>query len=176
MNSVANATCLPGHLQVAVAKTFSSEALSKHVTERVLHPPLHIPAKAGVSKEHYPAYRHRSIKGIERVSSVSFASGLRRLVDCRHSPSRFDPVFFGIVRFAPEACISYGWPELFSGDSELELDDETLLILTVFVELCLALSQPRRCLATSRARCRSGSQAPSSRTLTKWGLYTSLAK
>jgi hypothetical protein len=40
----------------------------------------------------------------------------------------------------------YGWPELFSEDSELELDDETLLILTVFVGAMLGAESAAKVL------------------------------
>jgi len=66
----------------------------------------------------------------------------------------------------------YGWPELFSEDSELELDDETLLILTVFVGTMLGAGSAAKVLGdiAKRAAARVLKRLPRE-TLTKLGLY-----
>src|SRR5438067_12899415 len=66
----------------------------------------------------------------------------------------------------------YGWPELFSEDSELELDDETLLILTVFVGAMLGAESAAKVLGdiAERAAAQDFKRLPRE-TLTKWGLY-----
>jgi hypothetical protein len=66
----------------------------------------------------------------------------------------------------------HGWPELFSEDSELELDDETLLILTVFVGVMLGAESAAKVLGdiADRAAAQVLKRLPRE-TLTKWGLY-----
>src|SRR5437773_5867543 len=64
----------------------------------------------------------------------------------------------------------YGWPELFSEDSEL--DDETLLILTVFIGVMLGAESAAKILGdiAERAAAQVIKRLPRE-ALTKWGLY-----
>ena len=135
-------------------KAFLQRALSKHVTEKVLQSAIDTsPAKAG-------------------VSSVSFASGLPGGWWIAGTvPADLTQFFWHSLVMLQKLAYLYGWPELFSEDSELELDDETLLILTVFVGAMLGAESAAKVLGdiAERAAAQVLKRLPRE-TLTKWGL------
>jgi hypothetical protein len=156
-------------------KAFLRRALSKHVTEKVLQSAIDTsPAKAGVSKNTLRRIATASIKWHRAgVSSVSFASGLPGGWWIAGTvPVDLTQFFWHVLVILQKLAYLYGWPELFSEDSELELDDETLLILTVFIGIMLGAESAAKVLGdiAERAAAQVLKGLPS-KTLTKWGLY-----
>ena len=153
-------------------KAFLRKALSKHVTERVLQSAIDTsPAKAGVSKNTIRRIATASIKWHRAgVSSVSFASGLPGGWWIAGTvPADLTQLFWHSFVMLQKLAYLYGWPELFSEDSEL--DDETLLILTVFVGAMLGAESAAKVLSdiAERAAAQVLKRLPRE-TLTKWGL------
>src|SRR5205823_5509442 len=156
-------------------KAFLRRALSKHVTEKVLQSAIDTsPAKAGVSKNTIRRIATASIKWHRAgVSSVSFASGLPGGWWIAGTvPADMTQFFWHSLVILQKLAYLYGWPELFSEVSELELDDETLLILTVFVGVMLGAESAAKVLGdiAERAAAQFIKRLPRE-TLTKWGLY-----
>ena len=156
-------------------KAFLRRALSKHVTEKVLQSAIDTsPAKAGVSKNTIRRIATASIKWHRAgVSSVSFASGLPGGWWIAGTvPADLTQFFWHVLVILQKLAYLYGWPELFSEDSELELDDETLLILTVFVGVMLG-AEPAAKVFGDIAECAAAQvlKRLPRETLTKWGLY-----
>jgi len=154
-------------------KAFLRRALSKHVTEKVLQSAIDTsPAKAGVSKNTIRRIATASIKWHRAgVSSVSFASGLPGGWWIAGTvPADLTQFFWHVLVILQKLAYLYGWPELFSEDSEL--DDETLLILTVFIGVMLGAESAAKVLGdiAERATAQVLKRLPRE-TLTKWGLY-----
>src|SRR5438093_4759719 len=155
-------------------KAFLRRALSKHVTEKVLHSAIDTsPAKAGVNKKTIRRIATANIKWHRAgVSALSFASGLPGgwwiAGTVPDDMTQFS--WHGLV-IVQKLAYLYGWPELFSEDSELELDDETVLILTVFVGAMLGAESAAKVLGdiAERAAAQVLKRLPRE-TLTKWGL------
>ncbi len=156
-------------------KAFLRRALSKHVTEKVLHSAIDTsPAKAGVNKKTIRRIATANIKWHRAgVSALSFASGLPGGWWIAGTvPADLTQFFWHVLVMLQKLAYLYGWPELFSEDSELELDDETLLILTVFVGAMLGAESAVKVLGdiAERAAARVLKRLPRE-TLTKLGLY-----
>ena len=154
-------------------KAFLRRALSKHVTEKVLQSAIDTsPAKAGVSKNTIRRIATASIKWHRRgVSALSFASGLPGGWWIAGTvPADLTQSFWHVLVILQKLAYLYGWPELFSEDSEL--DDETLLILTVFVGAMLGAESAAKVLGdiAERTAAQVLKRLPRE-TLTKWGLY-----
>src|SRR5438094_4845960 len=153
-------------------KAFLRRALSKHVTEKVLHSAIDTsPAKAGVNKNTIRRIAAENITWHRAgVSTLSFASGLPGgwwiagtvLADLTQ-------FFWHVLVILQKLAYLYGWPELFQ---DSELDDETLLILTVFVGAMLGAESAAKVLGdiAERAGAQVLKRLPRE-TLTKWGLY-----
>ncbi len=155
-------------------KAFLQRALSKHVTEKVLQSAIDTsPAEAGVSKNTIRRIATASIKWHRAgVSSVSFASGLPGGWWIAGTvPADLTQFFWHSLVMLQKLAYLYGWPELFSEDSELELDHETLLILTVFVGAMLGAESAAKVLGdvAERAAAQVLKRLPRE-TITKWGL------
>src|SRR6266478_3005849 len=156
-------------------KAFLRRALSKHVTEKVLQSAIDTsPAKAGVSKNTIRRIATANIKWHRAgVSSVSFASGLPGgWWIAATVPADLTPFSWHVLVILQKLAYLSGWPELFSEDSELELNDETLLILTVFIGVMLGAESAAKVLGdiAERAAPQVLKRLPRE-TLTKWGLY-----
>ena len=154
-------------------KAFLRRALSKHLTEKVLQCAIDTsPAKAGVNKKTIRRIATANIKWHRAgVSSVSFASGLPGGWWIAGTvPADLTQFFWHVLVILQKLAYLYGWPELFSEDSEL--DDETLLILTVFVGVMLGAESAAKVLGeiAERATAQVLKRLPRE-TLTKWGLY-----
>jgi len=154
-------------------KAFLRRALSKHVTEKVLQSAIDTsPAKAGVSKNTIGRIAAANIKWHRAgVSALSFASGLPGSWWIAGTvPADLTQFFWHVLVILQKLAYLYGWPELFSEDSEL--DDETLLILTVFVGAMLGAESAAKVLGdiAERATAQVLKRLPRE-TLTKWGLY-----
>ncbi len=154
-------------------KAFLRRALSKHVTEKVLQSAIDTsPAKAGVSKNTIRHIATASIKWHRAgVSALSFASGIPGGWWIAGTvPADLTQFFWHVLVILQKLAYLYGWPELFSEDSEL--DDETLLILTVFVGVMLGAESAAKVLGdiAERAAAQVLKRLPRE-TLTKWGLY-----
>jgi hypothetical protein len=156
-------------------KAFLRKALSKHVTEKVLQSAIDTsPAAAGVSKN---TIRHIATANIKwhraGVSTLSFASGLPGGWWIAGTvPVDLIQFFWHLLVILQKLAYLYSWPELFSEDSELELDHETLLILTVFVGVMLGAEPAAKVVGdiAERAAAQVLKRLPREM-LTKWGLY-----
>jgi hypothetical protein len=154
-------------------KAFLRRALSKHVTEKVLQSAIDTsPAKAGVSKNTIRHIATASIKWHRAgVSALSFASGIPGGWWIAGTvPADLTQFFWHVLVILQKLAYLYGWPELFSEDSEL--DDETLLILTVFIGVMLGAESAAKILGdiAERAAAQVIKRLPRE-ALTKWGLY-----
>ena len=154
-------------------KAFLQRALSKHVTEKVLQSAIDTsPAKAGVNKNTIRRIATASIKWHRAgVSSASFASGLPGGWWIAGTVSaELTQFVWRVLVILQKLAYLYGWPELFTEDSEL--DDETLLILTVFIGVMLGAESAAKVLGhiAERAAAQVLKRLPRE-TLTKWGLY-----
>src|SRR3989454_6215933 len=152
---------------------FLRKALSKHVTEKVLQSAIDTsPAKAGVSKNTVRRIATANIKWHRAgVSALSFASGLPGGWWIAGTvPADLTQSFWHVLVILQKLAYLYGWPELFTEDSEL--DEETLLILTVFVGAMLGAESAAKVLGdiAERASAQVLKRLPRE-TLTKWGLY-----
>src|SRR5438132_2108599 len=156
-------------------KAFLRRALSKHVAEKVLQSAIDTsPAKAGVSKNTILRIATANIKWHRAgVSSVSFASGLPGGWWIAGTvPADLTQFFWHSLVMLQKLAYLYGWPELFSEDSELELEEETRLDLNVFVGAMLGAESAAKVLGdiAERAAAQVLKRLPRE-TLTKWGLY-----
>ena len=154
-------------------KAFLRRALSKHVTEKVLQSAIDTsPAKAGVSKNTIRRIATANIKWHRAgVSALSFASGLPGGWWIAGTvPADLTQFSWHVLVILQKLAYLYGWPELFTEDSEL--DEETLLILTVFVGAMLGAESAAKVLGdiAERASAQVLKRLPRE-TLTKWGLY-----
>lgn len=155
-------------------KAFLRRALSKHVAKKVLQSAIDTsPAKAGVSKNIIRRIATANIKWHRAgVSALSFASGLPGGWWIAGTiPADLTQFFGHSLVILQKLAYLYGWPELFSEDSELELDDETLSILTVFIGVMLGAESAAKVLGdiAERAVAQVLQRLPRE-TLTKWGL------
>src|SRR5438105_14421857 len=128
-------------------KPFLQRALSKHVTEKVLQSAIDTsPAKAGVSKNTIRRIATANIKWHRAgVSALSFASGLPGGWWIAGTvPADLTQFFWHSLVILQKLAYLYGWPELFSEDSEL--DDETLLLLTLLVGVLLGAESAAKVL------------------------------
>jgi hypothetical protein len=154
-------------------KAFLRSALSKHVTKKVLQSAIDTsPVKAGVSKNTIRRIATANIKWHRAgVSALSFASGLPGGWWIASTvPADLTQFFWHVLVVLQKLAYLHGWPELFSEDSEL--DDETLLIVTVFVGVMLGAESAAKVLGgiAERAAAQVFGRLPRE-TLTKWGLY-----
>jgi hypothetical protein len=154
-------------------KAFLRSALSKHVTKKVLQSAIDIsPVKAGVSKNTIRRIAAANIKWHRAgVSALSFASGLPGGWWIAGTvPADLTQFFWHVLVVLQKLAYLYSWPELFSEDSKL--DDETLLIVTVFVGVMLGAESAAKVLGdiAERAAAQVLERLPRE-TLTKWGLY-----
>ena len=153
-------------------KAFLRRALSKHVTEKVLQSAIDTsPAKAGVNKNTIRRIAAENITWHRAgVSTLSFASGLPGGWWIAGTvPADLTQFFWHVLVILQKLAYLYGWPELFQ---DSELDDETLLILTVFVGAMLGAESAAKVLGdiAERAAAQVFKRLPRE-TLTKWGLY-----
>jgi hypothetical protein len=154
-------------------EAFLRRALSKHVTEKVLQSAIDTsPAKAGVSKNTIRRIATAHIKWHRAgVSALSFASGLPGGWWIAGTvPADFTQFFWHVLVIVQKLAYLYGWPELLREDSEL--DDETLLIPTVFVGVMLGAESAAKVLGdmAERAAPQVLKRLPRE-ALTKRGLY-----
>ncbi|PYK62930.1 MAG: hypothetical protein DME50_18445 [Verrucomicrobia bacterium] len=127
-------------------KAFLRRALSKHVTEKVLQSAIDTsPAKAGVNKNTIRRIAAENITWHRAgVSTLSFASGLPGGWWIAGTvPADLTQFFWHVLVILQKLAYLYGWPELFQ---DSELDDETLLILTVFVGAMLGAESAAKVL------------------------------
>src|SRR5438132_14071161 len=130
-------------------KAFLQRALSKQVTETVLQYAIDTsPAKAGVSKNTIRRIATANIKWHRAgVSTLSFASGLPGGWWIAGTvPADLTQFFWHSLVILQKLAYLYGWPELFSEDSELELEEETRLDLNVFVGAMLGAESAAKVL------------------------------
>src|SRR4029077_1926329 len=131
-------------------------------------------AKAGVNKNTILRIATANIKWHRAgVSALSFASGLPGGWWIAGTvPADLTQFSWHVLVILQKLAYLYGWPELFSEDSELELDNETLLILTIFIGAMLGADPAAKVLGAiaERAAGQVLKRLPRE-TLTKSGLY-----
>lgn len=154
-------------------KAFLRKELSKHVTPEVLQSAIErTPAKAGVPKETIRRIAISSIRWHRSgVSGVSFVAGIPGGWWIAGTvPADLAQFFWHVVVILQKLAYLYGWPD-FMGD-EQQLDDETLLILTVFVGVMLGAESAAKILGdlAERVAAEVLKRLPRE-ALTKWGLY-----
>lgn len=154
-------------------KAFLQKQLSKHVNKEMLARAIETsPAKAGVSKETIRRIATASIKWHRAgVSAVSFAAGIPGGWWIAGTvPADLTQFFWHVLVILQKLAYLYGWPELFT--EETELDDETLLILTVFIGVMLGAESAAKVLSdiAERVATQVLKRLPRE-SLTKWGLY-----
>ena len=154
-------------------KAFLRRALSKHVTKDVWQRAVDTtPAKAGISKDIIRRAATSSIRWHRTgVSGVSFATGLPGGWWVAGTvPADLTQFFWHVLVILQKLAYLYGWPELLSEDGEL--DDETLLILTVFIGVMFGAESAGKILSdlAERVAAQVLKRLPRE-TLTKWGLY-----
>jgi hypothetical protein len=154
-------------------RAFLRNALSKHVTKDVWERAIQAtPARAGVSRDTVRRIAASSIKWHRAgVSSVSFATGLPGGWWVAGTlPADLTQFFWHVIVILQKLVYLYGWPELLSEDGEF--DDETLLILTIFIGVMFGAESAGKILSdlAERVAAQVLKRLPRE-TLTKWGLY-----
>lgn len=151
--------------------------LSQHCSEDMVKRAIEMsPAKAGV-----PSSIIRSIAGSSMawhragVSATSFATGLPGgWWMAATIPADVTQFFWHVLVILQKLAYLHGWPQLFEGD--VEPDDETLLIFSVFVGVMFGAASASKLLAdlAERVSAQMLKRLPQ-QALTKWGAYN-LAK
>jgi hypothetical protein len=152
---------------------FLRKELSKHTTKEVWQCAIETtPAKAGVSKETVRRIATSSIKWHRAgVSSVSFAAGVPGgWWIAAAVPADLTQFFWHAIVILQKLAYLYGWPDLLNETSEL--DDETLLLLTIFIGVMLGAESSAKVLGdlAERLAAQVLKRLPRE-ALTKWGLF-----
>jgi hypothetical protein len=128
-------------------ETYLRKELSKRCTPEVVDKAIATrPALAGVPKDTIEAVAKSTIK-LHRagVSSVSFVAGVPGGWWIAGSiPADLTQFFWHVIVVLQKLAYLYGWPSLMN-DKE-ELDDETLLVFTIFVGVMFGASSASKAL------------------------------
>jgi len=154
-------------------KAFLRKELSKHVSPEMLECAIETtPAKAKIPKEVIHRIATSSIRWHRTgVSSVSFVAGIPGGWWIAGTvPADLAQFFWHVLILLQKLAYLYGWPDL-TGDEE-HLDDETLLILTVFIGVMFGAESAAKVLGdlAERAATEVLKRLPRE-ALTKYGLY-----
>ena len=129
--------------------TFLSKELSKHFPEDVVRIAIEKrPADAGIPKSAIRSIAKSCINWHRAgVSSVSFATGLPGGWWMAGTiPTDITQFFWHVIVIIQKLTYLYGWPSLL--DKDQELDDETLLIFTIFVGVMFGSEAAGKALST----------------------------
>ena len=166
---------LPGaHISRA---SYLRKELSKHFSDDVVQRAIDAtPAKAGVPASKIRSIAQSSIKWHRAgVSATSFMAGVPGGWWMAGTvPADLTQFFWHVVVILQKLAYLHGWPELLEEDGEP--DDETLLILSVFVGVMFGAATAAKALGqlAERVSAQVLKRVPQ-RALTKWGIYN-LAK
>lgn len=170
-----SALALPG-ARISRA-TYLRKELPKHFPEDVVQQAIDTtPAKAGIPSSKIRSIAQSSINWHRGcVTAVSAVAGLPGGWWMAGTiPADLTQFFWHVAVVLQKLAYLHGWPELIEeGD---ELDDETLLIFTIFVGVMFGASSATKALATlaERVSTQVVKRLPQ-QALTKWGVYN-LAK
>jgi len=152
---------------------FLRKQLSKHIPSEIIERAIETsPAKAGVTRDTIRRIATASIKWHRRgVSAVSFGAGLPGGWWMAGTvPADLAQFFWHTIIILQKLAYLYGWPELLGEESSL--DDETLLLLTVFIGVMLGAESSAKILADIAERLAAEVLKRLPReALTKWGLF-----
>jgi len=158
-------------------ESYLRKELSKHFTEQTVNKAIETtPAKAGIPASVIYSIAKSSIAWHRAgVSSVSFLAGLPGGWWMAGTiPADLTQFFWHVSVILQKLAYLHGWPELFEDRSEL--DDETLLIFTIFIGVMFGAGTASKILGDLAERV--GAQVVKrlpQKPLTKWGMYN-LAK
>lgn len=154
---------------------FLRRELSKHLgTAQVDRAIASGPGRAGVPAETVDAVAWSTIRW--HKAGVSAAAATLALPpgwwNVATIPVDLAQFFAHVLTVAQKLAYLYGWPDLLPADDDGELDDETKLVLTLFVGAALGSSQAARGLALlgERVGAEVAKRLPR-QALTKWALY-----
>jgi len=154
-------------------EAFLRKELSKHTKKEIWKCAIETtPAKAGVDKDTIRRIATGSIKWHRAgVSSVSFLTGMPGGWWIAGTvPADLTQFFWHVIVILQKLAYLYGWPELLDEDNEL--DDETLLLFTIFIGVMLGAESAAKVLGelAERIAAQVLKRLPRE-TLTKWGLF-----
>lgn len=171
-NSILRASLsLPG------AKVKRDQYLRKELSSRfekavVDHAVSESPAKAGIDQNQIKQIAKGSIKYHRAgVSSVSFATGLPGGWWIAGTvPADLSQFFWHVIVILQKLAYLHGWPELFNEKDEI--DDETLLLLTVFIGVMFGANGAAKALGelAEKVSAEVVKRLPQ-KALTKYGIY-----
>jgi hypothetical protein len=153
--------------------TFLRKELSKHFPEDVVEKAIQTrPAAAGVPNSAIRSIAMSSIAWHRAgVSAVSFVTGLPGgWWMAGTMPADLTQFFWHVVVILQKLAYLYGWPSL--ADKDQELDDETLLLFTIFVGVMFGAGTAAKALGelSEKVAGQVLKRLPKA-ALTKWGIY-----
>lgn len=172
---------LTGALELPGARisraSYLRKELSKHCSENVVQNAIDsTPAKAGIPASTIRSISRSSIKWHRAgVSATSFVAGVPGGWWMAGTiPADLTQFFWHVVVILQKLAYLHGWPELIEEDDEL--DDETLLLFTVFIGVMFGAASAAKALGqlAERVSAQVIKRLPQ-KALTKWGIYN-LAK
>jgi len=153
--------------------TFLRKELSKRFSEEVVKKAIETrPAEAGIPKE---AIRSIALSSIAwhraGVSAVSFAAGIPGGWWMAGAvPADLTQFFWHVIVVMQKLAYLYGWPSL--AESDQELDDETMLVFTLFVGVMFGAGTATKVLGDlSEKVAKEALKRLPQKALTKWGVY-----
>src|SRR3990172_4651667 len=156
--------------------SFLTKELSKKVPENQMHSAIEFsPAKASIPLATMDEIAKASINWhLTQVTSISFLAGLPGGWWMAGTiPADLTQFYWQAIQIIQKLAYIYGWPELYSED---EIDDETLLQITLFIGVMMGATGTSKLLSDLAERI-SGQvvkRLPKA-ALTKYGIYN-LAK
>lgn len=157
--------------------SYLRKELSKHFSEQTVKKAIETtPAKAGIPASVVCSIAKSSVAWHRAgVTSLSFFTGLPGGWWMAGTiPADLTQFFWHVAVILQKLAYLHGWPELF--EEEAELDDDTLLIFTVFIGVMFGAGTASKLLGDLSERV--GAQVVKrlpQKALTKWGVYN-LAK
>lgn len=155
---------------------FLSKEFSKRVPEEQLKSAIDsTPAKAGIPRSTIDQVAKSAIKlHLTQVTAISFFAGLPGGWWMAGTiPADLAQFYWHAIQLLQKLAYTYGWYELYSED---EVDDETLLLMTLFIGVMMGASGSSKLVSelAERLSAEMAKRLPKA-SLTKYGLYN-LAK
>lgn len=153
-------------------ESYLRRELSKHLSEEVVEQAISAtPAKAGISPSLIRSIAMSSIKwhraGVTATSTLAGIPGGPVMVAT--IPTDLAQFFWHVSVILQKLAYLHGWPEIFE---EEDLDDETLLVFTVFIGVMFGAATAAKVLGDLAERVASQVLERLPReALTKWGVY-----
>jgi len=152
------------YLKQELSKRYSDEVVQKAISTT--------PAKAGIPSSAIDSIAKSSVawhrSGVSATSMLISLPGGWWMAGT--IPADLAQYFWHVVVVVQKLAYLYGWPELFEG--EAEPDDETLLVVTVFIGVMFGAATAAKLLneLAERVGAQVAKRLPQ-QALTKWGLY-----